>query len=227
MADHPSPSGAVTVNLRPVSSPLPVAFAALAVAALVAAGLQLGWYPPTQKPLVGWILLAFPVPMQLIAAAWSFATRTTAATVSTAVLAAAWLATSLVYLHGTPTAAMPAVLGVLELGVAGVLLLMAIAEGTLSALLPALVLAVAAVRFAASGLYSVSGVSFWQSFSGIAGLVLTGVAGYAVLALTLESAVHRPVLPTGRHGLGAAAANGDLSSETVGVAGEPGVRRIL
>jgi len=58
----PSPQ----VVLRPLASPLPLGLLALAVGSFTVAGLQLSWVPAAGQHMVGMVLLAFVVPLQLL-----------------------------------------------------------------------------------------------------------------------------------------------------------------
>lgn len=59
---------AARVALRPVGNPLPLGFLAPAAATLLVRGLQLGRLAPTDGAAVGLMLVAFVVPLQLVAA---------------------------------------------------------------------------------------------------------------------------------------------------------------
>jgi succinate-acetate transporter protein len=65
-------------------------------------------------------------------------------------------------------------------------------------LVPAAVMTLAAVRFAVTGAYHLTGSDAWKSAAGWVGLLLGAVAVYAALALALESTQGRTVLPLGR-----------------------------
>jgi succinate-acetate transporter protein len=91
--------------------------------------------------------------------------------------------------------------------------------------LPGLVFLLSAIRFVFAGVYELSGTSSWQQVGGILGLVITGLAAYAVVAFELEGAMHRPLLPTFRRGIGRAAILGGPSAQLDGVVNEAGVRQ--
>lgn len=57
------------------------------------------------------------------------------------------------------------------------------------------------------------------------GLVVLGLAAYAVLAFELEGQRHRPLLPTFRRGRAARAIYGDPEAQVDGVTSEAGVRQ--
>jgi succinate-acetate transporter protein len=221
------PAARATVLVRPIASPLPVTLLALAVASLVVSGQELGWYSPLDKPLVGWILIGFPAPLQLISMAWAFVTRSAPATAAAAVLSATWLATGLVDLHSGPAIPTPVPLGVMMLAAGGCLALVAVLQGASSAIAPAVVFAAAALRFVLSGVSGVSSVESWQDAAGVLGLVISALAAYVALAAMLEESLGREVLPVGRRAAGAVGQEAPLDAQLDGVAHEPGVRRVL
>jgi uncharacterized protein len=63
---------------------------------------------------------------------------------------------------------------------------------------PAAVLATAGLRFLVTGVYELSSATSWERTAGIVGLVLCALGVYAALAMALESARGRTVLPLGR-----------------------------
>lgn len=77
---------------------------------------------------------------------------------------------------------------------AGALLIPATAALT-SKVVAALVLVLAAARFAISGGYELTGAAVWQYASGVCGIVVAGVAVYAALAAEVDSATRRSLLP--------------------------------
>jgi uncharacterized protein len=80
-------------------------------------------------------------------------------------------------------------------------------------LVPAAVLGTTAVRFALTGVYELTASGGWQDAAGIVGLLLCGLGLYAALAMALEDALGKTVLPLGRRGLG---------RESMGDPGGPG-----
>lgn len=225
MNDH---SPAVRVTLRPIATPIVMTFAGLALASLVVSGQELGWFGPApDKPLIGWLLLAGAVPLQFLAAAWAYLTRSAPAATSAAVLGATWLATGLTLITTLPTPGLPPELAVLYLMSAALLTTCAVVDGVISAILPAAVIGLSALRFVVSGVFGLTDASWWQDTSGIVGLVVAGAALYAVLALQLENALQREVLPVGRRRAGAAATGGGWAEQVEGIVNEPGVRQTL
>ena len=61
----------------------------------------------------------------------------------------------------------------------------------------------------------------------VRGFVLGGLALYGALALELEGATHREILPVLRWGKGRAAVGAPLGAQLDQVEHEPGVRKVL
>ncbi|MDH6228459.1 MULTISPECIES: GPR1/FUN34/YaaH family transporter [Streptomyces] len=227
MADSRSPDQVppVVVHLRPLASPLPMGFLGLAGGTFVVAASQLEWLPPAQGKAVAIVLLAFVLPLQSAASVLGFLCRDDVAATGMAVLSGTWLSLGLIMLSSPPGSTSKA---------AGLLLLLAalalwapIAAAGTAKLVASLVLVVASLRFAATGVHELSAAEAWKHVAGVIGLVLTAVALYAAFALVLEDQRQRTVLPTWRRGKGAEALTGDRQSRTGQVTGEAGVRRQL
>lgn len=195
----------------------------LAIASLVESGVALKWVPESETLQAGLILIAVPFMLQLLASILSYLARDGAAGAATGVLSGTWLALGLS--HITASTGRPiAVMGLLMLATAGVLALSAVAI-TVGKPLPGTVFMLAALRFALSGIYELSGVSVWQSIAGVAGLVVCAGAAYCVLAFELEGQQHRTVLPTLRRGRAELAMSDGAAGQLDGVGREPGVRQ--
>jgi succinate-acetate transporter protein len=190
---------AARIYLRPVATPLPIGMIALAVGSFVLAGKQLQWISSSQSHMVGWCLLGFVVPLQLIGFVFALLSRDEGVASAMATLAGTWLATALVTLNGVP-GTRNAALGLLLIAAAGALLVPA-AVGAPTKPLIAVVVAVTATRFAITGIYQLGAGSAWKTAAGIVGLVITALAWYAAAAFALEAGQRRQVLPTlRRHG---------------------------
>jgi uncharacterized protein len=211
------------VFLRPVGSPLTIGMSGLAIASLLQSGFDLRWIAVTQATEVGWILLAVPFVLQLIACVFSYLARDGATGAQLGVLATTWAGLGIVHIVSTPGSRSGA-LGLLLLASGGMLLLSAFAV-TAGKPLPGLVFFVAAARFGLAGIYELGGGTTWRNAAGIAGLVVLGLAAYGVLAFELEGQKRQPVLPTFRRGRGAASMNDGIGAQLDGVAHEAGVRQ--
>jgi succinate-acetate transporter protein len=184
------------IMLRPLGNPLPLGFLALAGGTLLVAGLQLEWLQPTDGAQVGMILVAFVFPLQLVASVFGFLARDVVAGTGMGLLAGTWLSIGLITLTGQPGATSDA-LGLFLLLAAIAMLVPACAAAT-GKLVAAAVLATTALRFATTGLYQLTAADRWKTTAGIVGLALCALAVYAALAMALEDASRRTVLPLGR-----------------------------
>jgi uncharacterized protein len=198
------------IMLRPLGNPLPLGFLALAGGTLLVAGLQLEWLQPTDGAQVAIILIAFVFPLQLVASVFGFLARDVVAGTGMGLLSGTWLSIGLVTLTGEPGATSDA-LGLFLLLAAIAMLVPASAAAT-GKLVAAAVLATTALRFATTGVHQLTDADGWKTTAGIVGLALCALAVYAALAMALEDASRRTVLPLGRR---------------TGIDGEPGVREQL
>jgi uncharacterized protein len=210
------------VFLRPVGSPLTIGMAGLAIASLVQSGYDLGWIAKSQAVQVGLVMIAVPFILQLVASIFSYLARDGAAGACTGILSTTWLAIGL--LHVSDPGRTSGALGLLMLAAAGVLGLSAFAVMN-GKLLPGTAFLLAAARFALAGIYELSSNGSWQNAAGVVGLVVCGLAAYAVLAFELEGQQRRPVLPTFRRARGELSMSGDWGDQLDGVIHEPGVRQ--
>ncbi|UWM52362.1 GPR1/FUN34/YaaH family transporter [Streptomyces carpaticus] len=222
---EPVAASRTVVQLRPVASALPMGFLGLAGGTFVLAGMQVHWISAEQSHPVAFVLLAFVFPLQSLASVFGFLCRDVAVATGMAVLSGTWLALGLITLTGPPGATS---------GAAGLLLLLAavglwvpVTAGGSGRLLVAAVIAVASVRFAATGVYELTGAEGWKHTAGVIGLVLAAVAVYAAFALAVEDQHRRTVLPTGRRAAGAGGLDGDWGHQTDRIVREAGVRRQL
>jgi succinate-acetate transporter protein len=179
---------------------------------------QLGWVPPDQGQVVALGILAFTVPVQLLASVLGFLARDSGAGTGMGVLAGTWAAVGLVTARAAPGSHSPG-LGVLLLCAAAAMLVPAAAAT--GKLVAAAVMALSAVRFAVTGVVQLTGSATWTTLAGGIGLALAALALYAALAFELEDARQETVLPVARRGDGLAALDGANLS---GVTQEAGVR---
>jgi hypothetical protein len=215
---------ATRVVLRPLATPLPLGFLALAVATFAFASVQLSWIPRSESHTVALGVLVLTVPLQLLAAVMGFLARDPVAATGMGILAGTWGAVCLATLTSPPGAA-SAGLGVILLCSAACLLVPAVAAH--AKLVPALVIATSAARFALTGIAEIDGGRSWMQAAGWLGVALAVLSAYAALALELEGSESRTVLPLGRRGASRKALDGQLSDQVADLATEPGVRQQL
>ncbi len=213
--------GVQRIVLRPIGTPLPLGFVGLAVATSTLACLNLGWIPVAQQHQVALVLIGFAFPLQGLAAVFCFLARDAPTGAGIGVQAASWLTIGLLLVTGVPGVRSDAVS--IFLFAAASALLPAVASAALGKVVPALVMAATALRFVLTGLSERLGGSAWAHAAGWEGVVLACLALYAGLAIDLEAARHRTLLPIGRRGAGRAALLPGLRTEAT-VDTEPGVR---
>jgi hypothetical protein len=213
----------VRIVLRPIGTPITVGMAGLAIASLVQSGLDLRWIAPTEGRDVGFILISVPFLMQGLASVLSYLARDSAAGALLGILSTTWLGYGLIHLTAAPGSTSGA-LGLLLLASGGTLLFSGLAVTVLKPLI-GLIFVVEAMRWAVAGIYQLSHVHSWQPAAGIIGCVVTGLAGYSVVAFELEGELHRPLLPTLRRASGRTAVEAGLEAQTRGVVNEAGVRQ--
>jgi succinate-acetate transporter protein len=215
----------VRVVLRPVASPLPLAFAAFGIGSLVFALQQLNVLSVQVAPSVDLLLTVFLAPLQLIAAFYAFWARETLAATGLSLLAVTWPSTLLVS-KSLPIGATSPVLAAFYLALGGFLLVLA-APGLVGKPLIGSLIIVAAARFIVSGLYEALDDTGLERASGVLGLLITATGAYGALALGLEDVQHRTILPVGRRGEARTAFDGDLATQAEPLEHEAGVRRQL
>jgi uncharacterized protein len=212
----------VVVALRPLANPLPLGFLALAIATLLVSGLQLGWLDAAEGRSIALILLAFVVPAQVLAAILGFLARDVVAGTAMAILAGSWLAIALVTLDA-PLGATSDSLG-LFLIAAGVTIWVPGSAAAATKLVPALILTIAGLRFALTGVYQLTAAPGWEQIAGLVGVLLFVLGVYAGLAMMFEDA-DREALPLGRRAEGKGAIGAE--PEPARVVHEAGVREQL
>jgi uncharacterized protein len=204
------------IFLRPLANPLPLGFLALAAGTLVAAGLQLGWLKPAEAHNVALILIAFVFPLQLLTSVFGYLARDIVAGTAMGILSGTWLSIGLVLLTNAPGSTSDA-LGLFLL-VAGAAMLVPASAAYGSRFVPFAVLTTAGLRFALTGLYELTASGGWEKAAAWVGVALCALGLYAALAMELEDARGRTVLPLLRARRGRAAMESGLP---------PGVREQL
>jgi succinate-acetate transporter protein len=213
------------IVLRPIGSPLPLGFLALGAASVALSGLQLGWVPVSESRQVAIVVVAFAVPLQLLAAVFGFLARDSVGGTGMGVLAGTWLVTGITMSMG-PAGGRSQVLSlVLFFAAAG--LLVPVAAAALGKVAAAAVMLGAAVRFALTGVYERIGGAGWERLSGWWGVGLAVLALYAAMAFEIEDVRRRTVLPVWRRGVGKAAVAGGVETELDRIEREAGVREQL
>jgi succinate-acetate transporter protein len=211
------------VVLRPLATPLPLGFLALAIGSVLLSALQLQWIATSSGAQVATVLLAFVAPIEGLTAIIAFLIRDVVMATLLGLLAGSWATTGLLLKEGTP-GLRNATLGLLAIAVATALLV-PVVTASLSKPAAAVIGLVAAARFALTGIYELGAPSAWQTATGVVGVILVATALYGSLALALEDAQHRAVLPVSRRSTSRYAMSGDLGHQLDGLPTEAGVRQ--
>jgi succinate-acetate transporter protein len=213
------------IVLRPLASPLPLAFFAFGVGSLMLSGQQLGLIPDSETRTLALILGLFVFPLQALAAVLSFVARETLGATALGLISGSWLAGSAI-MYTSPPDATTAAYGIFQICIAVMLLLLGVIGLQGKPLISAIIL-LAFFRFGLNGFFELTAAPWTQPVSGVIGLLIFLFALYGGLALGLEDAQHRTVLPLGRRGEALEAVEGDLSDQVGPIEKEAGVRKQL
>jgi succinate-acetate transporter protein len=213
------------IVLRPLGSPLPLGLLALAVAGLMFSLLSVGALATSDGTTVAIVVLAFSVPLQLLACIFALLARDTVAGTAMGLFAGAWLTAALSQLTAAPGST-DAALGAFQIAVAGCMLVL-VAGAAFGKAGPAAVVAIGSARFAVAGLYEITGSIGLEHAGGIVGFGLVAIALYSALATELEDVQGRPVLPLGRRAKAKDAVAGPFESQLERIEHEAGVRQQL
>jgi hypothetical protein len=111
------------IVLRPLASPLPLAFLAFGVGSAMQSALQLGLIPRSEGSNLAFVFGAFVFPPLVLAAIFAFLTREALGATLIGLIAFSWLSTALIF-YSSPPPQTSAVLGVFSLSLALVLALL-------------------------------------------------------------------------------------------------------
>ena len=161
---------ATRIVLRPIASPLPLAFLSFGVGSGLQSGLQLGLVPRDEIPNVALLLGAVVFPAMLLAGILAFLSRETLGATLLGLLSFSWLGTALVSYTSFPDQT-SAALGVFSLVLAAVLLLMG-TVGVLGKPLLSVVIALASVRYGLNGVYELTASGGVGTAAGVVGCEL-------------------------------------------------------
>lgn len=213
------------IVLRPLASPLPLGFFAFGMGSVLQSALQFGLIPQSEIQNLALLFGAFIFPLELLAALLAYPSRETVGATILSIIAFSWLGTAIVTYVSAPDVTSPTI-GYLYLAIALILLLLG-GVGALGKPLLASVMFLAFFRYGLNGLYELMALGWIQTASGIFGCAIFAISLYGGLALALEDAQHRTVLPFGRRGEARDAIEGDLGDQVGPVAKEAGIRKQL
>jgi uncharacterized protein len=211
----------VRIMLRPLASPLPLGFFAFAIGSFVFTSFELGWVPQTQGRQVALVMLVFVAPLELIASILAFWARDPGGATALGLFGMTWGVLGIISL--TSTAPRSPVAGVFLVCMSAVILAFG-ATSLFTKPVLSVVGLVACGRFLLTGIYEIHSGEGWRHASGWVGVPLAASAFYLALALMIEDAQHRTVLPLLRRGAARMAVESHLGDQTSAIEREAGVR---
>lgn len=211
--------------MRPYATSLALGFFSFGIGMLLLAGVSNGWLHPSDRHTVGLFLAYFVFPLEFLSAVVAFLARDTFGATGLGLFSTSWLALGIANMHASQDAVSRAV-GLYEFGFAFAIGLLAVAAFGGKPLIGVL-LGVAMVRSALSGVHEWGGPAWAWKTAGWLALGIFFVAMYGGLAFLLEDVRQRQVLPVFRRGASRQALEGGLDDQLAGLAGEAGVRQAL
>jgi uncharacterized protein len=176
----------------PGATPLPITFLGLTITTTIYAGFETKVLPPADYHTVGWIVLAIPVPLQLVPAIWGLIRGELAAATGSSVLAATWLGLALATITGPPGAPGPSKAESLLLFASAAALVVSVTTEVVDRkLVAAAVMLAASVRFVLTGVSGLTHAEDWTTAAGVAGFVLAGIAFSGAFGIELRTALSR------------------------------------
>jgi uncharacterized protein len=221
MAGNDGPDPPIQIVLRPLASPLPIGFFAFGVGSFLFALPELGWVGHSQLRPTALIILVFVAPLEIIAGVIAFWARDGGGATSLSIFGMTWAAVAGVTFYTSDEHV--AALGAFLFSVSFVILALAIASASGKRVF-AIVLTLASVRFAITGIFHTTGSSAAETVAGWMGFPLAAAALYLGLALLLEDLNRGTVLPLLRRGKAKSSVESELGHQTSNVEREAGVR---
>lgn len=223
-AMQPDPS-TVRVVVQPYGSSLPLGFFSFGVGMLVLGGIGLGWVHGGDVRTAGILLAAFVFPLEFLSTAVAFLARDTASAASLGMFSTSWLALGLVHLTAEPGRRSAAV--GLYLVMFGLMVLALATASFYGKPLLGVLLTIAAARSFLAAAWNLGAGHVLLKADGATAIAIAAFSLYGGLALLLEDAQRREVLPLLRIGAAKESLEGDLGSQLQRVETDPGVRRQL
>jgi uncharacterized protein len=211
--------------LRPIGSGLPLGFFSFGIGMFMLAGDGIGWIPVSEAHDVGLVLVTFVAPLEFTATIVAFLARDSIGAATLGLFAGSWFTTGWGFLTGVPGARVRA-LGMLVLCFAAAIALLAYMAWQTKPFFTVL-LGASMARMIAYGAWEFGAPHGWLKAAGWIAFALGVVAFYGGIALGMEDAEQRPVLPTFRRGRARDAIVGDLRTQLSQLSNEPGVRQQL
>jgi uncharacterized protein len=176
----------------PGATPIPITFLGLTIATTLYAGFETQILPRADFHTIGWLMLAIPVPLQLVPAVWGLIRGELAAATASSVLGATWLALAIATITGPVGSPGPSKAESLLLFAAAAALVVSVVTELVDAkFVGAIVLLAAASRFVLTGVSGLTHTQGWATTAGVAGFALAGVAFAGAVVIELRSALSR------------------------------------
>jgi succinate-acetate transporter protein len=214
----------VRIFLRPVGSGLPLGFFSFGIGMLLLGCQALAFIPVDEQRTGGMILMAFVFPLELVSTVFAFLARDTLGATTLGLFSTSWLAYGWIEL-ASPPGERSVTVGIYLFGFSTAVALLA-ALALLGKPFFAALLTLSVARQILDGIYQVGGGTTLYRASGGCALALTALAMYGGVALGLEDARHRELLPLFRRG-GADEAFQGYEAQLERLESEPGVRQQL
>jgi uncharacterized protein len=180
------------VRDAPGATPLPITFLGLSIATTLYAGFETEILPKADFHTVGWLVLAIPVPLQLVPGIWALIRGELGAATGSAVLGATWLGLAIATITGPVGAPGPSKAeSLLLFSAAAALLVSVTTELVEDKVVTGVVLLIAAGRFTITGVAGLTHAQGWATAAGIVGFVLAGAAFLGAFFVELRTALSR------------------------------------
>jgi succinate-acetate transporter protein len=221
----PNDGGETRIVVRPIGSGLPLGFFAFGVGMFMLAGEGIGWTRASELHDVGLILVAFVAPLEFLATVMAFLARDAIGAATLGLFSGSWLTTGWTFLRAEPGQTSHAT-GLFVLVFAAVIALLAV-MALASKPFFSVVLGLSLCRMVVFGAYEFGAGPGWLEAAGWIAFAVGLTALYGGLALGLEDARQREVLPLFRRGAAKQAIEGGLGEQLDRLTNEPGVRQQL
>jgi uncharacterized protein len=215
----------VSVFVRPLGSPLVLGFFAFAIGMFMLGVQSLGWVRGSEYDTVGFVLIAFVFPLELLASIVAFLTRDTLAATVLGLFSTSWLLLG-IFLATSPPHELNHAAGFYLFVFSSTTLALAVVAIAGKPLF-ALLLTLSTARAVLAGIHEFAGDQTLNGASGVVALVLCAIAVYGGLALLFEDVLQESRLPVFRRGAARSAMEGNLSEQLRRLEGEAGVRQQL
>ena len=213
------------IMLRPIGSALPLGFFSFGLGMFMLAGEGIGWIRLREIHDVGLILVTFVAPLEFLATVIAFLARDSIGAATLGLFSGSWFSTGWGLLLGQPGERSRA-FGMLVLCFGAVIALLAVMAWQGKPFFTFL-LAGSLSRMVVYGAWEFGAPHAWLKVAGWIAFALGVVAFYGGIALGMEDAQQREVLPTFRRGGAKEAIEGELGAQLARLANEPGVRHQL